>query len=113
MGETYQETEDYDMKFALNTLKYGLLKDNNDIYNSLTRVPSYTFNELLLRVNEYVRVEDYERPPLACPKKEEGTIGVMESLISQKGRKKKKILVRPVRMDTRGLTQFSQNPSTK
>lgn len=46
------------MKFAHNTFKYGLPKDNNGIYNSLTRVPLYTFDELLSRVNEYARMED-------------------------------------------------------
>lgn len=29
--EMYKETEDFDLKFALNTFKYGLLKDNNGI----------------------------------------------------------------------------------
>lgn len=58
--ETYQETEECDPRFALNTFKYGLPKDNHGIYNSLTRVPPYTFDELLLRVNEYARVEDDE-----------------------------------------------------
>ena len=48
------------MRFALNTFKYGLLKDTNGIYNSLTRVPPCTFDVLLSRVNEYARVEDDE-----------------------------------------------------
>lgn len=38
----------------------GLPKDTNGIYNSLTRIPSYSFNELLSRVNEYAMVEDDE-----------------------------------------------------
>lgn len=58
--ETYQEIEDCDLIFALNTFKYGLLRDTNGIYNSLTRVPPYNFDEFLLRVNECVRVEDDE-----------------------------------------------------
>lgn len=48
------------MRFPLNSFKYGLLKDNNGIYNSLTSVPPYTFDELLSKVNEYTRVEDDE-----------------------------------------------------
>ena len=55
-----QETEDCDIKFALNTFKYGLPKDSNGIYNSLMKVPPYTFDELLSRVNEYARVEEDE-----------------------------------------------------
>lgn len=47
--ETYQKTKDCDLKFALDTFKYGLPKDRNGIYNSLTRVPPYTFKELLSR----------------------------------------------------------------
>ena len=46
------------LKFAINTFKYGLSKDTNGIYNSLTG--PYTFGELFSRVNEYVRVEDDE-----------------------------------------------------
>ena len=46
------------MKFALNTFKYGLPRDSNGIYNSLTRVPPTSFDELLSRVNEFARVED-------------------------------------------------------
>lgn len=45
------------MRFALNNFKYGLPKNNNGIYNPLTRVPPYTFGDLLQRINEYVRVE--------------------------------------------------------
>lgn len=48
------------MRFALNTFKYGLPKDSSSIYNSLTRVPLYTFDELLSKVNGYARVEDDE-----------------------------------------------------
>ena len=44
----------------MNTFKYGLPKDNNGIYNSLTRVSPFTFDELLSWVNEYARVEDDE-----------------------------------------------------
>ena len=38
----------------------GLPKDENGIYNALTRQPPTTFDELLSRVNEYARVEDGE-----------------------------------------------------
>ena len=31
--------EDCDMKFDLNTFKYGLPRDSNGIYNSLTKIP--------------------------------------------------------------------------
>lgn len=58
--KTYQETNECDFRFALNTFKYGLPKDTDDIYNSLTRVPPYTFNELLSRVNEFAKVKDDE-----------------------------------------------------
>ena len=57
---TYQETEECDEKFAVNTCKYGLQKDKDSIYNSLTRLPPYTFDDLVSRVNEYARVEDDE-----------------------------------------------------
>lgn len=56
----YQETEDCDLKFALNTFKCGLPRDNNGIYNSLTTISFYTFDELLSRINEYACVEDDE-----------------------------------------------------
>ena len=42
----------------MNTFKYGLPRDINGIYNSLTKVPPNTFDELLSRVNKYARVED-------------------------------------------------------
>lgn len=58
--ETYQEIEDCDFRFALNTFKYGLPGYTNGIYNSLTRVILYTFDELLSRVNEYAKMEDDE-----------------------------------------------------
>lgn len=56
----YQETEHCDLKFNLNTFKCGLPSDNSGIYNSLTKFPPYTFDELLSRINEYARVEDNE-----------------------------------------------------
>lgn len=37
-----------------------MLRDNNGIYDSLKKVPSYTFDEFLSRVNEYDKVEDDE-----------------------------------------------------
>lgn len=58
--EVYQETNDCDLKFALNTFKCGFPRDNSGIYNSLTRIPPHTFDELLSRINEYARVEDDE-----------------------------------------------------
>ena len=39
---------------------YGLPRDSNVIYNSLMRVPPYTFDELLSRVNEFAGMEDDE-----------------------------------------------------
>lgn len=39
--EVYQETENYDIKFALNIFKGGLSRDGNGIYNSLTRLSPY------------------------------------------------------------------------
>lgn len=56
--EVYQEAEDCDPKFSLNTLKSGLPYDKDIIQNSLTRLPPHTFDQLLARVNEYARVED-------------------------------------------------------
>ena len=56
--DVYNETEECDLRVALNTFKIGLSKDENGIYNALTRQPLTTFDELLLRVNEYARVED-------------------------------------------------------
>ena len=56
--EVYQETEDCELKFALNIFKCGLSRENNGIYNSLSKIPPYTFYELLSRINEYSRVED-------------------------------------------------------
>ena len=58
--EVYQEAEDCDLKFALNTFKSGLSYDKDVIYNSLTRLPPHTFDQLLARVNEYASVEDNE-----------------------------------------------------
>lgn len=58
--EVYQETENCDLKFALNTLKCDSLRDKNNIYNSLIRLPSYTLDKLLARINEYARVENDE-----------------------------------------------------
>ena len=54
----YNEAEQCDLQFALNTFKMGLPKDKNGIYNAHTRQPPATFDELLTRVNEYARVED-------------------------------------------------------
>ena len=55
--DVYNETEECNLWFAINTFKMGLLKDENGIYNALTRQPPITFDELLSRVNEYARVE--------------------------------------------------------
>lgn len=54
----YKETEEYDLRFALNTFKMGLPKDDNMIYNALTRQPPTTFDKFLSRVNEYARVRN-------------------------------------------------------
>ena len=70
--EVFQETEDCDMKFALNTFKYGLPRDNNGIYNSFTRVPPYTFDELLSRVNDFIRVDDDEIAAFGYAKQKRG-----------------------------------------
>lgn len=56
----YQETEDCDLKFVLNTFKYGLPRTNNGIYNSFNIIPPYTFDELLSWINEYACVVDDE-----------------------------------------------------
>lgn len=58
----------------MNTFKYGLPRNTNGIYNSLTRVPDYTFDELLSRVNEYVKVEDDEQFVTAPTKEKRGEL---------------------------------------
>lgn len=52
IGKPSRKIKDCDMRFALSTFKYSLPKDNNGIYNSLTKVPPYTFDELLSRVED-------------------------------------------------------------
>ena len=56
--DVYNETEECNLRFALNTFKLALPKDENRIYNALTRQPPTTFDELLSRVNEYTKFED-------------------------------------------------------
>lgn len=98
------------MKFAINTFKYGLPKDSNGIYNYLTRVLPYTFDELFSRVNKYARVEDDEIATSSVAEKRRGTIGAttVVSLINQRG-KERKILVRSMIMDTRESIHFLQS----
>ena len=72
--ETYKETEECDEKFALNTFKYGLQKDKDGIYNLLTRLPPYTFDDLLSRVNKYARVEDDEMTTASLAEEKKGNV---------------------------------------
>ena len=50
-------------------------KDNNGIYNSLTKVPPYNIDELFSRVNEYARVEDNEMATSGVVEKRKGGNG--------------------------------------
>lgn len=54
----FQEIEDYDIKFASRTFKFGFPWDSNGIYNVFTRRTPRTFDDLLARINEFSRVED-------------------------------------------------------
>lgn len=101
----------------MNTFKYGLPGDNNGIYNSLTRVLPYTFDELLSKANGFSRVEDDEIE----------TSGIFEQ-IKRKGRgngnssggkfDKSKIKIKEYYStisedDYKGVIQFLQNQSTR
>lgn len=83
--------------------------DTNGIYNSLTRIPPYNIDELLSRVNEYVRVDDDE---LATSGPSEERNEAMTNLITRRG-KGKKSLVKSVMIVIKGSIQFSPRPSTK
>lgn len=95
----------------MNTFKYGLPKDSNDIYNSLTRVPPHTFYELLSRVKDYARVEDDAIAVGMDQGKMQGVTEetVMESLISPRGRERK-IFLRSAKKDIKEFIRSSQNP---
>lgn len=71
--ELYQEIEDCDLRFTITTFKFSLLWDSNDIYNDLTRRPLKTFDDLLTRVDKFLRVEDDDRAAnMLNPKREMG-----------------------------------------
>lgn len=59
--ELFQKIENCDLRFVVNTFKFGLQWDNNGIYNDLARRPPRTFDDLLTRVDEFSRVEDDDR----------------------------------------------------
>lgn len=59
----------------MNTLKSGLPYDKDGIYNSLTRLPPHTFDQLLARVNEYAIVEDDEALTARALNRAEGGSG--------------------------------------
>lgn len=77
------------MRFTLNTFKNGLPKGSNGIYNSFTRVPPHTFDELLSRVIEYAYVEDNEMAAGVDQGKRQGAVEEMvtTSLIIQEEEK--------------------------
>lgn len=58
-------------------------RDTNGIYNFLTRVPLYTFDELLSRVNEYAMVEDDELVVIGSTEEKRG---IVKNLLDPKGR---------------------------
>ena len=57
----FQETEDCDLKFTVSAFKFGMSCDDIGIYNDHTRHPPKTFNDLLARIDEFLRVEDDDR----------------------------------------------------
>lgn len=73
----------------MNTIKYGLQRDKDGIYNSLTWLPRYTFGDLLLRVNEYARVEDIEMTSAGPAEEKKGNLGKFDK--SKRIRKEEKI----------------------
>ena len=77
------------MKFALNTFKYGLPRDSNVVYNSLTRIPRTSFDELLSRVDEFARVEDDEIVASGSAEHNKGNKGNGNGKFDRTNRKRK------------------------
>lgn len=72
-------------------------KDKDDIYNSFTWLPLYTFDDLLSRVNEYAIIENDEITTVGPARRRNGILGNLTTPREREGNKTTK----SVRMDSR------------